>query len=148
MIIGWIFAGGILLFGSIYDAKSFCLPLWLVILGLGGSLAGLWYGWACGDGSRWELLLGLVPGGLSILLAFLTREQIGYGDGLMLLMLGGCIGGQATLGTWAGGLVLSFVVSVVLLTTRKAGRSTRIPFVPCLFLGFVIVGIGGMVSGL
>ena len=132
-----------MLLGSIYDAKSFCLPLWLLLLGLGGGLAGELYFLISGQHYWWELLLGLLPGCLSIVLAFITREQIGYGDGLLLLMLGGCVGGESALGIWIGGLVASFIVSVVLLTIRKAGRNTRIPFVPFLFLGYMLVGIGG-----
>ncbi len=148
MIMGWIFAGGILLLGSIYDARRYCLPLWLVILGLTGGGLGFLCSFVGGEGNGWELLAGMLPGALTLGLALLTREQIGYGDGLLLMMLGGCLGSRSTLSVWFGGLLTSFVISIVLLTMRKAGKNSRIPFVPCLFLGYVIVGIGGLLNGL
>lgn len=139
-----IFAGVILLTGSFFDVKSLRLPGWLLLLGLIGGMLGGLYAWLSEELYWWQSLLGLLPGALSLLLSFVTREQIGYGDGLMLLILGGCVGPERTLVIWILGLVTSFVVSVVLLTMRKAVKSTRLPFVPCLLLGYILVLAGGL----
>lgn len=143
---GWVFAGGILLVGSIYDIKSYSLPWWLVVLGLLGGVAGGSYFLISGEGDWREVLTGLLPGGLAIGLAFFSKEQIGYGDGLILWMLGGCVGTQSTVGILMIGLFTSFVVSIVLLMVRKAGRDTKIPFVPCLLLGYFVFGLGGLMN--
>jgi len=143
VIVGWIFSIIVLLIGSIYDVKSYSLPMKLVLVGLCGGLVGWLYTLCVGEAVWWEAISSLLPGGLFALLAFLTREQIGYGDSLLLLMLGGCVGGEATLGIWISGLVVSFIMSVFLLVLRKADKKTRIPFVPCLLVGELIIGAGG-----
>ncbi len=148
MIIGWIFVLVVLLIGSIYDIKSYSLPMGLVLVGLGGGLVGWGYALCVGECAWWEMLVCLLPGGLFAILAFLTKEQIGYGDSLLLLMLGGCVGGEATVRIWICGLVVSFFISVLLLVLRKADKKTRIPFVPCLLLGSLIIGAGGLQGGL
>ena len=113
-------------------------------MGLLGGMVHMIYLFCSGADGWGELLMGLLPGALVLGLAFLTREQIGYGDGLLLLTLGCCLGIESTLGILMGGLYISFVVSLFLLVLKRAGRNTRIPFVPCLFLGYMLVGIGGI----
>ena len=146
MILSWIFIGVLLVVGSICDVKSYSLPVWFLIVGLLGGIAGGLYQLLATDGTRWDLLWGILPGCLSIGLSCVTREQIGYGDGILLLAVGGCLGAEQTLKVWMAGLLVSFAVSVILLSTHKADRNTRIPFVPCLLVGYFIIG-GGMLCG-
>lgn len=143
MIVGWIFSLVVLIIGSAYDIKSYSLPMGLVLVGLSGGLIGWIYAICVGAYSWWEVLFSLLPGGMFIGLAFLTGEEIGYGDGMLLLMLGGCVGGEATMSIGMSGLVVSFLMSVLLLVWRKADKRTRIPFVPCLLAGCLLIAAGG-----
>lgn len=145
-MLGWILAGGILLLGSIYDIRCLCLPLWLMLLGFAGSLAVCIGSWLIGGGQWWEILPGLFPGTLFLVLAFLTKEQIGYGDGLVLLILGGYLDSKTVFGIWMSGLFGAFLVGVILLVCQKAGTKSRLPFIPCLFAGYLLMGIGEMMN--
>lgn len=80
---------------------------------------------------------GLVPGMAAFLLAFLTREQIGYGDAACLAVLGIVIPGDIILGAVMGGLILLSVCSVILLIRKKATRKTALPFLPFLTAGML-----------
>ena len=148
-MIGWMCAGIVLLLGSIYDVKSFTLPLWLLGLGLCGGIVGNVYLWINEELYWWELLTGLLPGGLSLVLSFLTREQIGYGDGWVLLIVGSMVGGESIWHIWMAGLLASFAVSAVLLILRKASGKKRLPFVPFLLFGYVVtlLGVWGGITG-
>ncbi len=143
MWVVWILAGVTLVIGSIYDMKSLALPLWLFIGSGMGSLVSAGYQFVKGSLIWEELLVALLPGGICLLLSFVTREQIGYGDGWLLLNLGMSLGAGAVWELWMVGLLASFAVSVVLLCSRRAKRSFRIPFVPFLCMGYVWVIMGG-----
>lgn len=142
-MLGWIFTGAVLGLGSFYDRKSLCLPLWLLVLGIAGGMLGLLGMIWREDVQGWQVLMSLLPGILSLGLSFVTKEQIGYGDGLLLLMLGGCLGGKNTVQIWMSGLMVAFVIGAVLLVLKKAGKDSRLPFAPCLLIGHLFIGIGG-----
>jgi len=79
-----------------------------------------------------------LPGCLLLLLAFVTREQIGYGDGMVLFIIG------ILYPVWrvmivAGIALLSIsIMGIFLLVIKKGNRNTRLPFVPFLFWGSLI----------
>lgn len=95
---------------------------------------------------KWVLILGVsgigylfkmghypvfFPGILLLLMGYCTKEQIGYGDGFLILALG----------TWASieviccmlyiAVILSFIVSICF-------RKKEIPFVPFLTIGYIV----------
>lgn len=132
---------------SVYDWKYCGLPLWLILAGGVGSLVGIIYTLLCGEKSVPDVILALLPGGATLLLAYASREQIGYGDGLLLLMIGGYAGVGDTMKILMVALAGTFGVSVLLLMCKKATGSSRIPFVPFLTIGSVLVMVGGRLAG-
>ena len=74
-----------------------------------------------------EWLLSLLPGAGFLTLSYISREQVGYGDGLLLL----------TFGVLTLGLILCSVLCGVLLMRKKIRKQDSIPLVPFLLLGFV-----------
>lgn len=80
---------------------------------------------------------GLCIGILSLMISMMSGERIGYGDSLMLLILGIGIGG------WNLVCLLQVVSFLMLLYVlwmwrkRKMNKDTRIAFYPFLFLGYV-----------
>ena len=145
MMIIEILVGIFLLIGGIFDWKTLSMPGWLLVLGVCEGVVSAGYLWISNSYNWLEMLWALLPGGISLLLAFATREQLGYGDGLVLLVLGSCLGPEKVLWIWMLALLGSFAVSIVLLVMRKATKSTRLPFVPFLFLGYIVTMGGGLV---
>ena len=74
-----------------------------------------------------EWLLSLLPGAGFLTLSYISREQVGYGDGLLLLTVGIWLGFGQTFGVLCG----------VLLMRKKIRKQDSIPLVPFLLLGFV-----------
>lgn len=84
-----------------------------------------------------ELLLSLLPGIGVLILGYFSREQIGYGDGLLLLTVGIWNGLGQTFLILTAGLVFCAVLCGILLMQKKIKRRDSVPFVPFLLLGFV-----------
>lgn len=80
----------------------------------------------------------MLPGAIALLIAFLTREQIGYGDGVCMLILGNIVSYGVLLGAIMGGLILLCCCSAVLLVRKKVAWKTTLPFLPFLMIGMVI----------
>lgn len=94
-----------------------------------------------------EIVEGFVPGALMLLGGKLSRESIGYGDGVVLCFLGVIYGARDTLEILMYGLLLAAVVSVVLLTVGKKNKKMTLPFVPFLSIGLLLYFVrkGGFV---
>ncbi len=96
------------------DTSSVVLPLWLPIR---------------------TALLPLLPGLLALLLSRLTREALGLGDALFLLISGLYVPMRSMLLLLLSGILVGFLVSAVLLIYGHIhGRSMRkvsFPWIPC-----------------
>lgn len=90
------------------------------------------------DGISWGCRVGnMLPGMTAFVLAFLTKEQIGYGDAACLVVLGNVVSARILTGAIMGGLLLLSIFSVVLLVGKKVNRRTTLPFVPFLTAGML-----------
>lgn len=134
---GYLCAVALLAYHSVFDMKKQCIPGRSLALGAALSCC-----WALGRGLQgavpWaELGIALLPGAATLALAKITREQIGRGDGWELILMGNWMGLRNCLLALGIALLGIFLVSAVLLLLGRAGRSTRIAFVPFLWAGAV-----------
>jgi len=81
-------------------------------------------------------ILGAVVGILLIAIGKITRQAIGYGDGVVFISIGVLIGFKQVAIVLFISLFLAFIYSVILLVLRKAKRKTVFPFVPFVFLAY------------
>ena len=83
----------------------------------------------------WTALLPLLPGLLALLISRLSREALGLGDGLFLLIAGLYLQMHSMLLLLLSGILVGFLVSAVLLIHGHIhGRSMRkvcFPWIPC-----------------
>lgn len=126
----------LLLLGSVWDVRRKKIPV--LLLAVGGAvgvmtgIAGIWSGQA--QNAAW--IFGCLPGAGMVLLAFATREKIGYGDGILLIILG-MLEGWNVMTDLLSALFLAAVFGIVLLALRRANAQTRIPFVPFLLAAHI-----------
>ena len=83
------------------------------------------------------LFTGLVPG-ILFLLSFVTRQGIGYGDSILILLLGASVGIEAELEILLLAFALSGIWAVALLFRKKGNVQQEFPFVPFLLAGAVL----------
>ncbi len=101
--------------------------------------------WGILRGDPVQFVLSAVPGAVSLVIARVSGEKIGYGDGLVMLSLGGLIGCKGTVFAIMSGIMLSGLFSLGLIIfcrigKKKISKDSRIPFLPFLLAG-QIVGI-------
>ncbi len=91
-----------------------------------------------------RIFAGLIPGALCLLVSYLGRQGLGYGDSVLVLICGislgirNCMWITFTAFFWAG------IWAVILLLIRRAeDQKKAFPFVPFLLLGYMIQGFGG-----
>lgn len=101
-----------------------------------GALAAVICRLIVGQASGIAIVGSLIPGIVLLLLSVMTKESIGKGDGIVVMMLGLWIGGQMTflvvcLAVWAAG-----IFAMVCLIRKKR---ELIPFVPCLLMGMEVL---------
>ena len=82
---------------------------------------------------------GVMPGVLVIVAAVLTKEKIGYGDGIVISIAGAVMGIAGICKV----LMLSFLIlpaySVAMLARGRLNKRSRIPFLPFLFAGYLLL---------
>lgn len=129
--------------GALWDIKKKAVPK--VFLLIWGIVSVIYFVFEIINGQNMlGLLLGVIPGIITLVLSIVTKEKIGLGDGLILI----CVGCLQTIKDVLCMIFFSFifltVVLIFLLAIRRIGRSSRIPFVPFLFLGQLITMYGGI----
>lgn len=128
----WI-VGIFLLICSVSDlrTKQVSVPIITIF-----AAAGIIFQLICGSLDFWQWMTGCLMGIGIVGIGWITREAIGYGDGLSAAVLGIWLGIFTAIEILFLGLLLSAGVSAVLITVKKAGRKYRIPFLPFILLGW------------
>ena len=111
---------GIALFvQSVWDIRTKELPLrisiFLGICGLGYSI------YMRRD--LWEIIFALIPGVLCLVMGYITKQAIGYGDGILLCALGMWYSSEVLIVMFMMALICAAVVGLALLVIfQKSGK--------------------------
>ena len=144
MLVGIYGLEGLLLFlAGIEDVRKKELRIiYIVAIGIVACVGCLfrqnhsWYG-ALGGA-----LIGLCMLGISLL----SEEQIGRGDGLVIAALGLFFGVRNTLGMVCFASIFMLPVALLTIIIKKGKTKIRLPFLPALFLGYVMTLLLGGLS--
>lgn len=80
-----------------------------------------------------EIFYGVLLGGSFLVLGWITKEAIGYGDGIGIMITGVLLGGSRTFIILAEAFFLSAFYGIGKLLLKKAAASDTMPFYPFLF---------------
>lgn len=87
--------------------------------------------------SVFDILGRLFVGFFILLCAYVSRESIGYGDGLIMIITGILLGGYENLELLLLALFLSSIFGLAMIIIGKQ-RKVGLPFVPFLFVSLLI----------
>lgn len=126
------------------DFKKKLIPN--IILGVGMLLKALLlaYEWVIYPEGIQGTFFGAIAGLLFglfflLLLSFLTRHGIGYGDVKMFAWLGFCVGIFDTYYILFYSVLAAAIAGAYLLLVKKVGKRKELPFAPFVFVGFYLV---------
>ncbi len=140
MEMNYIIAGSLLMIYSYYDLKERRIPIKGLMVGLTLSVGYLFVNMGLGE-VGYGLIWNTLPAIFITLLAFLTRDQIGYGDGAVLLVVGICIGVMDTIAILFIAFFLCSLWGVVRIALKKGTIKSKYAFVPFLTLGFWMIWV-------
>lgn len=90
-----------------------------------------------------ELVVGLLPGILALMVAVVGGGCIGYGDVWLMLGMGPVLGGAVMLQVCMTALFLTGLCGLILIVCFHRGRKDELPFVPFLLAAQLWTMIGG-----
>lgn len=91
-----------------------------------------------GNTDFFSLIISFIPGIIMILISFLSRESIGYGDSILLSLCCICIGTVNSFFLITCAFIYSAIFSLFLLLKGRKKNET-IPFIPFIFLSLISV---------
>jgi leader peptidase (prepilin peptidase)/N-methyltransferase len=94
--------------------------------------------WLDGDTDIVAAACGMLPGICALGISMASKEQIGRGDGLVILCLGIFLGFRGCFIVVCVASVFMCMVSIIVLALRLGSRSTRLPYIPSLFAGYAV----------
>lgn len=89
---------------------------------------------------QWYMLsaiLGMIPGGFLILAGYLSKK-VGYGDGIVLVVVGIFIGYRSSFMLLGFSLLFMSLYCMGVLLFRKGSGNTKIPYLPFLTVTYVV----------
>lgn len=84
-----------------------------------------------------EVILGMSVGMILLGISYLSEEELGYGDGMVILVTGVLCGMKMTIVTLSIAFLVMIVIAVCLLVWKGFYYKKRVPFVPCILAGFL-----------
>lgn len=116
------------------DFKYKEIPLWFSLL---GGIIGVGF-CVAEERAGIEILCGVMPGVLALGFSWLTKEVIGYGDGIVLVVMGIYLPIREILSLGMMAFSIAGVIALILMTVFKKKGNYRIPFLPFLAVAYWI----------
>lgn len=93
------------------------------------------------------VISGALTGVILILCAWLSRQRIGYGDGIIFIVIGMCMEPVKVIGILWGALVLAGIYGMIKIIMMKKDRNYKLPFVPFITLAYAVMFIMTLYQG-
>ena len=109
----------------------------VIVIGICGA-SGLAVRLISGSGLK-DILPGTAVGLAVLILAYVSRQAVGYGDGLVLTASGLYLGLTDNIILLLVSMILCAVTSVILIISGIKKTKDRIPFAPFMLAGYVLM---------
>lgn len=129
---------GILTYAAWKDLKTKSIPYFLPVV---GAMVALLCYMIEGISTKETLPAvgqALIPGCFLLMTAFFTDQKVGYGDGLMVLVLGALTDLIHSVLSLMFGLCVSCLLSMFFIACKRVGMKDQIPFLPFLLAGYIL----------
>ena len=90
-----------------------------------------------------EMVMSLIPGGICMLFSWITRQGLGLGDSLLILICGISLGLSKCAAITVFAFFWAGIWALIQFGSGRVQRKKEIPFVPFLLVGAVVHWISG-----
>jgi len=130
---------GYLLWGSWQDIRKRKISCnYLLFGGIGGIIAGI-LSFLKGNWLLSKWLVAFLPGIIILMIARITKEKIGTGDGWVLVVLANYMNLQEVCMLLQTAIILVVLFALLLICGRRVSKDYPIPFLPFLWIAYMIL---------
>lgn len=88
-----------------------------------------------------SVAIAVVPGIVLLAAAFVTKQQIGYGDAVVIMLMGLFVTADIICSALVMGLSIAGILSVIMIAFKRSNLKKQIAFTPFLLLGYGLAGV-------
>ena len=122
---------------STFDLVEKRVPVWLLAAGGIPAMVISLYVYVTGKGSWDQILFGMIPGGLLLAVAAVTKK-VGWADGIVLLIIGLLTNMWECMTCFIISLMIMSAVSLFLVVLKRVRKNTTLPYIPFLCAGYLL----------
>ena len=119
----------------VFDIKRKKIPVYMLII---LAAAGIISNFTVGEFDIEKRIIAMLPGMILLIVSMITKQQIGYGDGMIILIMGLYIDIDDILSIVLSSFLLSSIAAIILMTVFKKKKNFEMAFSP-LLIGYGLV---------
>ena len=120
----------------VFDIKRKKIPVYMLII---LAAAGIISNFTIGEFDIEKRIIAMLPGMILLIVSMITKQQIGYGDSLIILIMGLYIDIDDILSIVLSSFLLSSIAAIILMTIFKKKKNFEMAFSPFLLIGYGLV---------
>ena len=120
----------------VFDIKRKKIPVYMLII---LAAAGIISNFTVGEFDIEKRIIAMLPGMILLIVSMITKQQIGYGDGMIILIMGLYIDIDDILSIVLSSFLLSSIAAIILMTIFKKKKNFEMAFSPFLLIGYGLV---------
>lgn len=120
----------------VFDIKRKKIPVYMLII---LAAAGIISNFTVGEFDIEKRIIDMLPGMILLIVSMITKQQIGYGDGMIILIMGLYIDIDDILSIVLSSFLLSSIAAIILMTVFKKKKNFEMAFSPFLLIGYGLV---------
>jgi len=123
---------------GIYDIRSLHVPHKILLFGITVSFLYVGYAFSKGNTDGRQIVMGWIPAIFFLTMAFVSRNRMGYADGIALGIIGNFLGNVLAWKILILALVFGGIYSISGILRKRITWESRYPFLPFLSLAIAI----------
>ena len=120
----------------VFDIKRKKIPVYMLII---LAAAGIISNFTVGEFDIEKRIIAMLPGMILLIVSMITKQQIGYGYGMIILIMGLYIDIDDILSIVLSSFLLSSIAAIILMTVFKKKKNFEMAFSPFLLIGYGLV---------